>query len=178
MDAIDFVAIAIPSLRSLQVQAPSSHVRQVRSCPLAFSFLVMHRNIAFLETYGLLEAFLYKHSLVRRRNARSSGDEEGSAEHQRRVRSCGCALIFCTNATSGIMRRRRLMCESRVCPHPKGFADSKRGKHVRKGDIFSRGIMHLTNKKTALRRVPFCLIEWVRLPINRCLVPALRLQLS
>ena len=27
------------------------------------------------------------------------------------------------------------MCESRVCPHPKGFADSKRGKHVRKGDI-------------------------------------------
>ena len=28
------------------------------------------------------EAFLYKHLLVRRRNARSSGDEEGSAEHQ------------------------------------------------------------------------------------------------
>ena len=30
----------------------------------------------------------------RRRNARSSGDEEGSAEHQIRVRSCGCALFF------------------------------------------------------------------------------------
>ena len=83
----------------------------------------------------LFGEFLYKHSLFRRRNARSSGDEEGSAEHQTRVRSCGCALFFCTNATSGIMRRRRLMCESRVCPHPKGFADSKRGKHVRKGDI-------------------------------------------
>ena len=40
------------------------------------------------------EAFLYKHLLVRRRNARSSGDEEGSAEHQTRVRSCGCAVIF------------------------------------------------------------------------------------
>ena len=31
---------------------------------------------------SLFIAFLYKHSLVRRRNARSSGDEEGSAEHQ------------------------------------------------------------------------------------------------
>jgi hypothetical protein len=30
----------------------------------AFSFLVLHPNIAFLETYGLLEAFLYKHLLV------------------------------------------------------------------------------------------------------------------
>ena len=41
-----------------------------------------------------VRGFLYKHSLVRRRNARSSGDEEGSAKHQTRVRSCGCAVIF------------------------------------------------------------------------------------
>ena len=27
-------------------------------------FRTMHQNIAFLETYGLLEAFLYKHLLV------------------------------------------------------------------------------------------------------------------
>ena len=39
-------------------------------------------------------AFLYKHSLVAWRNARRSGAEKGSAEHQTRVRSCGCAVIF------------------------------------------------------------------------------------
>ena len=43
---------------------------------------------------NLFKAFLDKHSLLRRRIARSSGDEEGSAEHQTRVRSCGCAVIF------------------------------------------------------------------------------------
>ena len=32
----------------VKFKPPSSHVRQVRSCPLAFSFLVMHPNIAFL----------------------------------------------------------------------------------------------------------------------------------
>ena len=48
----------------------------------------------FLIYVCLFVATLYKHSLLRRRNARSSGDEEGSAEHQTRVRSCGCAVIF------------------------------------------------------------------------------------
>ena len=102
----------------------------------------------FLCLFG---GFLDKHSHVRRRNARSSGDEEGSAVRNGRAYCYGKAVnrvapdestklrvrsdFFCTNATSGIMRRRRLMCESRVCPHPKGFADSKRGKHVRKGDM-------------------------------------------
>ena len=103
--------------------------------------------------------FLYKHSLFRRRNARSSGDEEGSAEHQNLYAVAGALCFFCTKATSGIMRRRRLMCESRVCPHPKGFADSKRGKHVRKGDIFSRGILHLMYKKKATRLSGFALIK-------------------
>ena len=42
----------------------------------------------------LFVALLYKHSLLRRRYARSSGDEEGSAEHQTKVRSCGCAVFF------------------------------------------------------------------------------------
>ena len=37
--------------------------------------------------------FLYKHSLVRRRNARSSGDEEANPKHQTKVRSRWCALI-------------------------------------------------------------------------------------
>ena len=35
----------------------------------------------------------YKHSLFRRRNARSSGDEEANPKHQTKVRSRWCALI-------------------------------------------------------------------------------------
>ena len=52
----------------------------------------MHLNIAFLETYGLLEAFLYKHLLVAWRNARSSGDEEGSAVRNGRAYCYGKAV--------------------------------------------------------------------------------------
>ena len=114
----------------------------------------------------LFSGFLDKHSLVRRRNARSSGDEEGSAVRNGRaycygkavnrvapefVRSRWCALFFCTKATSGTMRRRRLMCESRKersdgiaiatksiassCPARRALLNSRRGKHVRKGDM-------------------------------------------
>ena len=35
-----------------------------------------------------------KHSLVRRRNARSSGDEEGSAEHQNLYAVAGALCFF------------------------------------------------------------------------------------
>ena len=72
----------------------------------------------------------------------AAATRKGAPSTRREYEVAGALCFSCTNATSGIMRRRRLMCESRVCPHPKGFADSKRGKHVRKGDIFSRGIMH------------------------------------
>ena len=63
----------------------------------------------------------------------AQGAEKGSAEHQTKVRSCGCALFFCTNATSGIMRRRRLMCESRVCPCPQGSAEWQKGETREEG---------------------------------------------
>ena len=117
--------------------------------------------------------FLDKHLLFRRRNARSSGDEEGSAVRNGRAYCYGKAVnrvapdestklrvrcdFFCTNATSGIMRRRRLMCESRKersdgiaiatksiassCPARRALPNGRWGKHVRTGDIFSRGIM-------------------------------------
>ena len=92
--------------------------KKTRSSERVFYFLV-------------LQVFTY--SATEREEQRRRESEPQAPEF---VRSRWCALFFCTKATSGIMRRRRLMCESRVCPHPKGFADSKRGKHVRKGDIF------------------------------------------
>ena len=108
--------------------------------------------------------FLDKHLLFRRRNWRSSGDDRSECQApdestKLRVRS----VFFCTNATSGIMRRRRLMCESRKersdgiaiatksiassCPARRALPNGKWGKHVRKGDISSRKIKHLLNKK-------------------------------
>ena len=79
----------------------------------------------------------------RRRNARSSGDEKGSAEHQNLYAVAGALCFFCTKATSGIMRRRRLMCESRVCPCPQGFAEWQMGETREEGghmlDMFALG---------------------------------------
>ena len=105
-----------------------SHVRSVRYDPCGFFFRVMHPNIAFLcrTVYqGFFALFIdllryyalcifgessYKHLLVRRRNARSSGDEETNPKHQNLYEVAGALCFFCTNATSGITRRRRLMC--------------------------------------------------------------------
>ena len=73
------------------------------------------------------KAFLGKHSLLRRRNARSSGDEEGSAEHQTRVRSCGCAVIFLhqrnewhNEATSLNVREPSVSLPAGLCRRQKG----------------------------------------------------------
>ena len=41
--------------------------------------------------------------------------------------------FFCTNATSGIMRRRHLMCESRVLPCPQGSAEWQKGETREEG---------------------------------------------
>ena len=100
------------------------------------------------------DAFPYKHSLFRRRNARSSGDEEGSAVRNGRAYCYGKAVnrvapdtstklrvrcdFFCTNATSGIIRRRRLMCESRVLPCPQGFAERQKGETREEGGHLKR----------------------------------------
>ena len=42
---------------------------------------------------GFFIFWYYKHSLVRGRNARSSGDEEANPKHQTKVRSRWCAVI-------------------------------------------------------------------------------------
>ena len=80
--------------------------------------------------------FLDKHSLVRRRNARSSGDEEGSAEHQTKVRSCGCALFFLhqrnewhNEATSLNVREPSVALPVGLCRRQKGETREEGG-HV------------------------------------------------
>ena len=90
-------------------------------------------GVLFYFALCLFVALLYKHSLVRRRNARSSGDEEGSAEHQTLYAGAGALCFFCTKAISGIMRRCRLMCESRVCPCPQGSAEWQMGETREEG---------------------------------------------
>ena len=67
-----------------------------------------------------------------------------SAKHQNLYAVAGALCFFCTKATSGIMRRRRLACARRVLPCPQGSAVGRRGKHVRKGDMYSCGISHST----------------------------------
>ena len=92
-----------------------------------------------------------QHSLFRRRNWRSSGDDRSERQAPEFVRSCGCAVIFCTNATSGIMRRRHLMCArckeqsdgiaiatksiASSVPARRALPNGRRGKHVGKGDM-------------------------------------------
>ena len=96
--------------------------------------------------------FLYKHSLFRRRNWRSSGDDrsERQAPDESTKLRVRCDF-FCTNATSGIIRRRRLTCACRKeqsdgiaiatksiassCPACRALPNGNWGKHVRKGDM-------------------------------------------
>ena len=75
------------------------------------------------------------------------------------------SVFFCTKATSGIMRRRRFMCARRKersdgiaiatksiassCPARRALPNGRRGKHVRKGDIFLT-CSHYACKKKAL----------------------------
>ena len=89
-----------------------------------------------------------------------------SRRTRREYEVAGALCFFCTNATSGIMRRRRLMCESRKeqsdgiaiatksiassCPARRALPNGRWGKHVRKGDIFLI-CSHLVCKKKALR---------------------------
>ena len=106
-------------------------------CVFIMLFRALHRFIAFLDNVWSIRSVLIQAltcCVTEREEQRRRGGERRAPDESTKLRvRCD---FFCTNATSGIMRRRRLMCESRVCPHPKGFADSKRGKHVRKGDIF------------------------------------------
>ena len=94
-----------------------------------------------------------KRSLITKLRTRGAGRRERECQApdkstKLRVRS----VFFCTNATSGIMRGRHLMCARRkernngiaivtksiasCCPARRALLNSRRGKHVRKGDIF------------------------------------------
>ena len=65
------------------------------------------------------------------------------------VRSRWCALFFfCTKATSGIIRRRRLMCESRVLPCPQGFAEWQMGETREEGGHILKCICTIQTKST------------------------------
>ena len=53
------------------------------------------------------------------------------------------SVFFCTKATSDIMRRRRLMCESRVLPCPQGFAERQMGETREEGGHILEGLRTL-----------------------------------
>ena len=108
----------------------------------------LHRFIALLVNVRYIGAYLYKHSLLRRRNARSSGDEEGSAEHQTRVRSCGCAVIFLhqsdkwhNEATSLNVREPSVALPVGLCRRQKGETREEGG-HILSRDYALRAIAH------------------------------------
>ena len=127
------------------------------------------------------EAFLYKHSQwaktereEQRRRGRERRKERKSvllrqSRQSRRTRReyevAGALCFFCTNATSGIMRRRRLMCESRVLPCPQGSAEWQKGETREEGGHVLEGISHLLVKqKKGLTRVsPFCMFVKISL---------------
>ena len=69
--------------------------------------------------------------MTEREEQRRRGRERRAPDESTKLRvRCD---FFCTNATSGIMRRRRLMCESRVCPCPQGSAEWQKGETREEG---------------------------------------------
>ena len=138
----------------------------------------MHLNIAFLETYGLLEAFLYKHSLVRRRNARSSGDEEGSAEHQTRVRSCGCAVIFLHQRNEWHNEATPLNVREPSVALPAGLCRRQKGETREEGGHALRGVRTQLVKKSTPNGVLCFLFKTPLTPkLSRCRCRLCRLSL-
>ena len=108
---VAFVRLCKHPLSLLRSQA---HYESFNHQPLKQSMTDDNPSIFFCSFGELIdlglhyfEAFLYKHLLVRRRNARSSGDEEANPKHQYLYAVAGALCFFCTKATSGIMRRRR-----------------------------------------------------------------------
>ena len=92
-------------------------------------FRALHRFIAFLDNVWFIRGVLIQALTCcvtereeQRRRGRERRKERKSvllrrSRQSRRTRReyevAGALCFFCTNATSGIMRRRRLMCESR-----------------------------------------------------------------
>ena len=81
-------------------------------------------------------------SRTEREEQRRRGRERRAPDESTKLRvRCD---FFCTNATSGIMRRRRLMCESRVLPCPKGSAAWQKGETREEGghilDMFALSV--------------------------------------
>ena len=72
---------------------------------------------------------------------------KGAPSTRQEYEVAGALCFFCTNAPSGIMRRRRLMCESRVLPCPKGSAVWQKGETREEGGHILRGVRTQLVKK-------------------------------
>ena len=145
---------------------------------LNIAFLPNAQNVGFSRSSSIYRVFRNVWSIrsvliqaltccVTEREAQ--GAEKGSAEHQTKVRSCGCALFFCTDATSDIMRGRYLMCESRVLPCPQGSAEWQKGETREEGGHALRGVRTQQVKKSTPNGVLFFLFKTQLMPkLSRC----------
>ena len=113
-------------------------------------------------------------SKTKREEQRRRGRERRAPDKSTKLRVR--SDFFCTNATSGIMRRRQLMCESRKersdgiaiatksiassCPARRALPYGRRGKHVRKGDIFLI-CSHFACLRCARRQIARFFKKWV-----------------
>ena len=118
-------------------------------------FITYTRNLLVRSVVILALTFSKTEREEQRRRGRERRKERKSvllrqSRQSRRTRICTQSLVrsvfFCTKATSGIMMRRRLMCESRVCPCPQGFAEWQMGETREEGghmlDMFALGNLY------------------------------------
>ena len=82
----------------------------------------------------------YKHSLFRRRNARSSGDEEANPKHQTKVRSRWCAVIVLHQSDKWHNEATSLNVRAVSVALPVGLCRRQKGETREEGGHALRGL--------------------------------------